>query len=43
MLHATETTVEFKAFFMENGNVDVIHENSVFCKEKDHWVYLGQK
>jgi SEC-C motif-containing protein len=43
VLHATETSVEFKAFFMENGNIDVIHENSVFCKENDHWVYLGQK
>ncbi|RLK00414.1 YchJ family protein [Tenacibaculum discolor] len=43
VLHTTETTVEFKAFFMENGNIDVIHENSLFCKENDHWVYLGQK
>ncbi|WMI70019.1 YchJ family protein [Mangrovimonas sp. YM274] len=33
-------TVEFKAFFMEDGNIQVIHENSRFCKEQGHWVYL---
>ncbi len=33
-------TVEFKAFFMENGKVDIIHENSFFSKENGHWVYL---
>ncbi|QXP73671.1 Sec-C motif domain protein [Tenacibaculum sp. AHE15PA] len=33
-------TVEFKAFFIENGNIDIIHENSSFCKENNHWVYL---
>lgn len=36
-----EGTVEFNAFFMENGKVDVIHENSSFCKENKHWVYLN--
>lgn len=34
-------TVEFKAHFMENGMDNVIHENSEFCKENGHWVYLG--
>ncbi|SNR52185.1 YchJ family protein [Lutibacter flavus] len=34
-------TVEFKAFFMENGNINVIHENSKFVKENNHWVYVG--
>ncbi len=43
IINTTETTVEFKAFFIENGSIDVIHENSIFCKENDHWVYLGQK
>lgn len=43
VLNTTETTVEFNAYFMENGNIDVIHENSVFCMENDHWVYLGNK
>ena len=32
-------TVEFKAYFMENGVVDIIHEISFFCKENGHWVY----
>ena len=41
VLNSTENTVEFKAFFMENGAVNVIHENSKFCKENEHWVYLG--
>jgi len=26
---------------MENGAIDVIHENSKFCKEHDYWVHLG--
>lgn len=43
VINTTKTTVEFNAYFMENGNIDVIHENSVFCKENDHWVYLGNK
>ena len=33
-------TVEFKAFFIENGKIDVIHENSSFCKQNNHWVYF---
>lgn len=36
----TNGTVEFKAFFMENGRMNSIHENSNFCKENGHWVYL---
>ena len=35
-----ESTVEFKAFFMENGKINTIHENSIFCKEDKHWVYV---
>ena len=34
-------TVEFKAFFMENGSINVIHENSKFSIENNHWVYVG--
>jgi len=34
-------TVAFKAFFMENGVMNVIQENSSFCKENGYWVYLG--
>lgn len=37
-----EGTVEFKAYFKENGQVSVIHENSKFIKEFGHWVYLGE-
>ena len=33
-------TIEFKAFFIENGSMDIIHENSEFKKENNHWVYL---
>lgn len=33
-------TVEFKAFYMENGRVEVIHEYSRFCKENGQWVYV---
>jgi SEC-C motif-containing protein len=40
VLNTNETTVEFKAFFIENGKIEVIHENSNFCKENSHWVYL---
>jgi len=39
VLNATKNTVEFKAYFMENGKLNVIHENSFFCKENAHWVY----
>jgi SEC-C motif-containing protein len=41
ILNSSLDTVEFKAFFMENGSVSVIHENSKFRKESGHWVYLG--
>ena len=41
ILNTTETTVEFKAFFKENGVLNHIHENSKFCKENEHWVYVG--
>ena len=34
-------TVEFKAFFMENGTIDAIQENSKFTLENNHWVYIG--
>lgn len=35
-----EGTVEFKAFFIEAGKLDAIHENSRFRKENGHWVYV---
>ncbi|WP_299053351.1 YchJ family metal-binding protein [uncultured Polaribacter sp.] len=39
VLNKTENTVEFKAYFYENGMLNVIHENSLFVQEKNHWVY----
>ncbi|WP_446051437.1 YchJ family protein [Zobellia laminariae] len=39
----TEGTVEFKAFYIENGQMGVIHENSNFSKENGHWVYVDGK
>jgi SEC-C motif-containing protein len=37
----TEGTVDFQAFFMDAGKLDVIAENSYFTKENGHWVYVG--
>jgi SEC-C motif-containing protein len=37
----TQGTVEFKAFFVDHGKVDVIHENSSFRIENGKWVYVG--
>ena len=39
VLQSTKNTVEFKAYFYENGALNVIHENSFFVKENNHWVY----
>ena len=36
-----EGTVNFSAYFFENGKVDVIHEKSAFVKEDNSWYYLG--
>ncbi len=35
-----EGTVEFKAFYYENGTLEMIHERSSFVKQHGHWVYL---
>ena len=40
ILNASENTVNFKAYFIENGNLEVIEEHSSFCKENNYWVYL---
>lgn len=42
-INDTEGTVEFKAFYMENGQLECIHENSFFKKEDGYWVYVGEK
>lgn len=41
VLVSTEDTVEFKAYFYENESLHMIHENSSFVKENNHWVYKG--
>jgi len=37
-----EGTVAFKAFYFENGALEVIQENSRFVKENSCWMYLGE-
>ncbi len=37
----TTGTVAFKAYFFENGKVEVINENSFFKKENNSWLYVG--
>ena len=41
VIKATENTVEFKAYFFENGVLNHIYEHSFFVKENNHWVYKG--
>ncbi len=37
----TEGFVEFKAFYIENGNLECIHENSRFVREDNLWYYIS--
>jgi len=40
VLNATETTVEFKAYFLDSSlQAQVHHEKSTFVKEGDSWYY----
>lgn len=39
VLQSKENTVEFKAYFYEDGSLNMIHEKSFFVKENNHWVY----
>lgn len=34
-------TVTFNAYYLEKGQVKIIHEKSAFIKEKGLWMYLG--
>jgi SEC-C motif-containing protein len=34
-------TVEFKALFIEDGLLSHIHENSLFLRENEKWVYVS--
>lgn len=38
-INDNEGTVEFKAYFVEKNKLKCIHENSLFLKENNHWVY----
>ena len=39
VLNSTKNTVEFKAYFIEEGVIDCIHENSLFCNTNGSWAY----
>jgi SEC-C motif-containing protein len=41
--NTTKDTIHFNSFFIENGNLECIQENSNFCKENNYWVYLDAK
>jgi SEC-C motif-containing protein len=44
IIDSTENTVEFKAYFKDENNVDQIHyEFSTFKKENDSWFYVNGK
>lgn len=38
-INDTEGWVQFTAYFIEDGKVDTIHENSYFTKENGKWYY----
>jgi SEC-C motif-containing protein len=40
-IHDSKGMVEFKALYMENGQVQAIHEKSLFRKEKGMWYYVS--
>lgn len=42
LLNHEKGTVRFKAFFFENGSVQVIQENSLFKKENGIWFYMDR-
>jgi SEC-C motif-containing protein len=39
VLHVTEDTVEFKAYYKENNTLHVLHEKSFFIQENGQWKY----
>lgn len=41
LIHDQEGTVTFKAYYYENGTIQIIHEQSLFKKEKGIWMYVG--
>lgn len=44
IIASTENTVEFKAYFKDENNIDQVHyEFSTFKKENDCWFYVDGK
>ena len=44
VLHATETTIEFKAYYLDDMLMArVHHEESFFMKEDENWYYVNGK
>ena len=44
IISSTENTVEFKAYFKDENNVNQVHyEFSTFKKENDNWFYVDGK
>ena len=43
VLDAYESVVEFKAYYKENGKIQVLHEKSNFIKEDGVWLYADGK
>lgn len=41
VLNANDDTVTFKAYFIENGQQQIIQEKSKFVKENNYWTYLN--
>lgn len=41
--YATQANVEFTAYFMYDGQQQRIHENSMFVKQNDQWLYAGHQ
>lgn len=41
--YATQANVEFAAYFMYDGQQQRIHENSMFVKQNDQWLYAGHQ
>lgn len=40
VIHTTETTVEFKAYYRDKHGIAVLHEKSNFEKENGMWKYM---
>ena len=43
LAHDTKGSVEFTAYFKENGKTNHIYEHATFVRENGCWFYLGKK